>query len=102
GRTRCMYVHRLVAAAFHGPAPFPGACVAHNDGNKLNNRASNLRWASRSSNERDKWQHGRMSNGERHGNAKFPDVTIERARSLRARGLTASEISRITGVSSSH
>ena len=49
----------LVVLAFLGPPPFPGAHAAHFDGDKLNNRLSNLRWASPAENEADKRRHGR-------------------------------------------
>jgi hypothetical protein len=37
-------VARLIAEAFHGPAPFDGAVVMHLDENAANNRANNLKW----------------------------------------------------------
>lgn len=40
-------VHVLVAKAFIGPQPFPGATVDHKDRNRSNNRVDNLRWATR-------------------------------------------------------
>lgn len=49
-------VHRLVALAFHGPPPH-GRVVAHFDGNRANNRAENLRWATPSENSADMMRH---------------------------------------------
>lgn len=43
-------VHRLVAEAFHGPAPFEGAVVMHIDENAANNRAENLKWGTQKEN----------------------------------------------------
>lgn len=51
-------VHRFVALAFLGPPPTPKHEVAHNDGDLLNNRPDNLRWATRKENEADKVKHG--------------------------------------------
>jgi HNH endonuclease len=43
-------IHRLVAEAFHGPAPFDGAVVMHIDENAANNRPTNLRWGTQKEN----------------------------------------------------
>lgn len=47
---RTLKVHRLVAEAFHGQAPFDGAVVMHIDENAANNRAHNLRWGTQRDN----------------------------------------------------
>ena len=52
-----MLVHRLVLLAFAGPCP-PGMEGAHNNGIRTDNRAENLRWATKSENEADKRLHG--------------------------------------------
>jgi hypothetical protein len=43
-------VARLVAEAFHGPAPFVDAVAMHVDENAANNRASNIRWGTQKEN----------------------------------------------------
>lgn len=48
------YVHRLVAFAFIGPPPGDGYHVAHWSGDKVDNRVSNLRWATPSENILDR------------------------------------------------
>ena len=53
------YVHRLVCEAFHGPAPEGKTQVSHWDGDKENNRAENLRWASSKDNAQDTIRQGR-------------------------------------------
>jgi len=51
-------IHRLVAAAFHGPRP-DGQHIRHLDGNHLNNEASNLTYGTPSQNILDQVAHGR-------------------------------------------
>lgn len=69
-------VHALVCAAFHGPRP-TGMQVAHGDGNNMNNRASNLRWATPSSNQLDKVQHGTMTHTGPRGSANSHAILTE-------------------------
>lgn len=51
-------VHGLVAEVFIGPRP-EGLDVCHNDGDKSNNRASNLRYDTHSENQKDEVRAGR-------------------------------------------
>lgn len=51
-----MRVNRVVAEAFHGPANGLEAC--HNNGIPTDNRASNIRWGTRSENALDSVAHG--------------------------------------------
>ncbi len=70
-------VHRLVCEAFHGPCP-PAHQAAHRDGDRANNRAMNLRWATVSQNHLDKNQHGTMTRrpGETHPLAKLKEGQV--------------------------
>ncbi len=71
-----LFVHHLVCEAFHGPRP-EGMKVAHNNGNHLDNRASNLRWATDSENQNDRKDHGTMGK-----------LTLEQVQEIRARRAT--------------
>lgn len=66
-------VNRAVCEAFQGAAPSPRHHAAHNDGNRLNNRAENLRWAEGAENERDKLAHGTAMAGDRHWSKSRPE-----------------------------
>jgi NUMOD4 motif/HNH endonuclease len=64
GDIRTHRVHVMVLSAFCGPAPFPGAQAAHNDGDQANCRLTNLRWATGIENQADVERHGRRCKGE--------------------------------------
>ncbi len=78
---RHRYIHRLVAAAFIGEAPFPKAEVLHGDGDKTNNSVANLSWGSRLDNYIDRARLGEVLTGEAHPNAKLTDIQVLNIRS---------------------
>lgn len=61
-------IHVAVAAAFHGPRP-DGLDVAHENGDKSDNRAKNLSYKTRKENLRDQLRHGTRLHGEKRWNA---------------------------------
>jgi 5-methylcytosine-specific restriction endonuclease McrA len=73
-------VHRLVAAAFHGPCPEGMECC-HNNGDSSDNRPENLRWDTRVNNHADKIEHGTTLRGMRGSNRK---LTIQQVEEIRA------------------
>lgn len=82
GKSTTARVHVIVCATFWGEAPFDGAIVAHNDGNRKNCRADNLRWASARENQADSKRHLTRRHGSGVFGAKLKenDIPIIRAR----------------------
>lgn len=97
GKRRREYVHRLVLAAFVGPAPKGHQC-AHLDGDKRNNRLDNLCWATISENAEHRREHGTMILGENHANAKLNGAAVRAIRALSGR-VNATAVARRFGVS---
>lgn len=58
GFNKTSYLHRVVLEAFCGPPPFEGAECCHNNGNRGDNKLTNLRWGSRKENCEDRARHG--------------------------------------------
>lgn len=58
GRERQRKIHQLVCEAFHGSRPSSEYQVRHLNGNKDDNRASNLAWGTASENTQDSIRHG--------------------------------------------
>jgi hypothetical protein len=102
GRQRSREVHRLVLETFRGARPEGMECC-HNDGVKTNNRLDNLRWDTRSSNQRDKRQHGAIPDfrGEKHPNAKLTAKEVRRIRKLAQQGHTQTSIAKKFGITKS-
>jgi hypothetical protein len=72
-------IHRLVLEAFYGTCP-DGFEACHNNGDKLDNRLSNLRWDTHKSNIQDSYRHGKIPIGETHHNTKFTTSQVEEIR----------------------
>lgn len=70
-------VHRLVLEAFRGGPPTPLHIACHNNGDPLDNRIENLRWATQGENQRDSILHGTHRYASRthckHGHEYTPD-----------------------------
>ncbi len=74
-------VHSLVCKTFHGPRPDRMEC-RHLNGNRLDNRSSNLAWGTRSDNQgKDKVAHGTSNRGENHGMSKLTEKNVVDIRS---------------------
>lgn len=79
--TACRYIHAIVLEAFSGPRP-DGFEACHNNGDRTDNRAENLRWDTPSANQNDRARHGTSNRGERCGTSILKsDQVIEIMRS---------------------
>lgn len=86
-------VHQLVALTFLGPRP-EGCEVCHNDGNPGNNAVSNLRYDTRSENDKDILRCGGKT-------AKLSLEDVDRIRELYASGMRCIEVAKLYGISKS-
>jgi hypothetical protein len=99
GKHKTVKVSRLVCTAFHGPPPDGMFCL-HNDGNKLNNSAGNLRWGTPADNSRDRDLHGTTAHnrGEKAGGVKLSSEDVLQMRLLYDAGKTQEELADKYGV----
>lgn len=72
GQPVSVYVHTLILLAFKGPRP-EGLHCCHGNGDRTDNRPSNLRWDTPGSNSADRLKH---SAGQR-GGLRCPDCGVE-------------------------
>lgn len=99
GRSVPVFVHRLVAEAFHG-TPRPGTETRHLNGDRSDNRAENLAYGTAAENAADRDLHGTSTRGERHGLAK---LTADDVRAIRAAtGVIHRELAQRFGISRTH
>lgn len=85
GKRYAKKIHRLVAEAFI-PKEQDKPHVAHNDGNRFNPRADNLRWDTHKGNHADRWRHGTMIYGEACHMAKVTKNDVLEIRKLYSSG----------------
>jgi hypothetical protein len=107
GERRRFLIQKLVLEAFVSPRPTPKTQAAHGDGNKTNNRLSNLRWTTCADNAADRTRHGTAMVGAKHHRAKLTESQVREARLIwasysgtktslaRKYGVTQSTMSRI-------
>ncbi|UJB43592.1 HNH endonuclease [Streptomyces sp. A1-5] len=81
-----------------GSAP-EGTQVAHSDGDPLNNKLSNLRWATAKENMADQFRHGTRIKGEGHPRARLTEADVRKIRENLAAGMTQASQCREYGVS---
>lgn len=72
---KTLWVHRVVLGAFAGPCP-DGMQGCHNDGDRQNNRLSNLRYGTPTENQGDRVEHGTHGRGERSATAKLCEAQV--------------------------
>jgi len=80
GIRKLVPVHTMVALAYLGPRPTPKHTVAHNDGTKLNNDESNLRWALMPEQYEDRVRHGTDTACARHPRARLTQAQVDEIR----------------------
>ena len=95
GKNNSKLIHRLVAAAFIGQAPLGKNLVLHGNGNRSDNRLSNLRYGNHKDNSTDAKLHGTQAKGERQHAAK---LTVEQVLYIRAIDKTGAELAKKFGV----
>lgn len=92
-------VNRLVAEAFLGPPPFAGAHAAHNDGNRENNLATNLRWTNGLDNQADVERHGNRVKGSAVFGSRLTESVIPEIKERASKGERYRDIADDFGVS---
>lgn len=91
-------IHHLVLEAFVATRP-EGMFGRHLDDDRLNNVLGNLAWGTRQDNLDDACRNGKISQGQRHYNAKRTDEDVREIRRLAAEGVKHRVIAAKYGVS---
>lgn len=90
-------VHRYVCEATNGPPPTDKHHAAHRCGVRLCCNPRHIRWATPTENIREKRDHGTMTCGERHPDAKLTEADVLEMRRLSAT-VSGAELGRMFGV----
>lgn len=98
GKRTSVRQHRLLAEVFI-PNPDKLCQVNHKDGNKHNNKLSNLEWCTSSQNVRHSYETGLASNkGSKHPRSKFSESDIRQILNLRSKGIKLKDIAALYDV----
>lgn len=92
-KTTIIQVHQLVLLAFRGKRP-KGLVTRHLNGNRTDNKLSNLRWGTPSQNQADRIRHGTGCVGEDCYKAKLSNANVRRIRGLIVSGKTPTELAK--------
>lgn len=98
GRREYYTVHRLVADAFLEENLAGRSQVNHLDGDKTNNAATNLEWATQSENIRHGYSTGAYPAGDAHHFARHSEETVEAVRRRRAEGVGPTQLAAEFGI----
>lgn len=90
-------MHRLVLTVFRGPAP-KDHYGCHLDGNKHNNRLTNLRWCTPTENQSHRAKHGTLLKGQHNPASKLFDQDVRNIRRYKYQ-LGPKKLAEIYGVS---
>lgn len=96
---KVVFIHTLIATAFHGPKPF-GAETRHLNGNSLDNRPCNLRWGTHAENMADGVRHG-TKKGSKNGRAVLSEDDVREIKRLHKSGMSQERIAKQYAVASS-
>ncbi len=99
GERKGFQLHRLICKAFVGPAPSIYHHVAHNNGDPLDNRPTNLRWATPKENMADREAHGNTMHGTTNHKAKLTEADVHYIRRQRKTYGVGMNLARRYGVS---
>lgn len=93
-----MDAHCIVAEAFHGPRPATDAQVRHRNGDKHDNRASNLMWGTPLDNARDRVEHGTSPVGSLNPRAILDEGIVRQIKARLAEGESPTVIASEAGI----
>lgn len=93
-------VHRMILDAFIGPCP-EGQVCRHLNGNRTDNRLTNLAWGTSAENAMDAIRHGTMCVGSRSHYAKLSEDDVKSAFQMESSGASDADIARALSVSAS-
>lgn len=91
-------VHQAVLITFVGPKPSSKHETRHLDGDKSNNRLSNLCWGTSQENSDDMLRLGERQLGEDRPNALLTEEQVREIRRMKARGMSSRQIAPKFGV----